>query len=210
LNLLDIIFPPVCGFCGEINEDYLCKKCEEKIKKELVYKIEQTEEKNFEKHIYLMNYKGNVRYKILAYKFFNKSYMYKTFTKIILNNKKICEILKTYDIIIPVPIHKKRINERGYNQSELIAREISKNIKSIKYIKGLKKIRNNLKQSLLSKRQRIENVKNAYEIANKEIIRNKKVILFDDIYTTGNTVNECSKVLRQNGADSILVLSLAK
>ncbi len=136
--------------------------------------------------------------------------MYKTFAKIILKNEKICGIMNSYDIISAVPIHKKRENERGYNQSELIAKELAKNIKELKYQKTLKKIKNNSKQSLLTQEERSQNVKGVYEIQNKEIIENKKIILLDDIYTTGSTVNECSKVLKANGAKEILVISLAK
>ena len=107
-------------------------------------------------------------------------------------------------------MHKKKKDERGYNQSELIAKEIAKNIKEIRYSEILKKIKDNQRQSSLDKEKRLENVKNVYEIQSKEIIHNKKVILFDDIYTTGNTVNECSRILKQNGAKDILVLTLAK
>ena len=147
---------------------------------------------------------------ILSYKFRDKSYMYKTFARIILNNEKICSILKSYDIIGAVPIHKKRKAERGYNQSELIAKEIARNIKEIQYGNFLKKIRNNEKQSTLDKEERAENVKNVYEIQNKDIIFNKKVIVLDDIYTTGSTVNECSRILKENEAKEILILSIAK
>ena len=114
-----------------------------------------------------------------------------------------------YDIICAVPIYKKRMSERGYNQSELIAKEMAKNMPGIEYKNVLKKIKNNQRQSELKKEERKENVKNVYEMQNKQIIQNKKIILFDDIYTTGNTVNECSKVLKENGAKEILVLTLA-
>lgn len=110
--------------------------------------------------------------------------MYKSFAKIIINNKKICEILRTYDIITEVPIHKNRKNERGYNQSILIAREIAKYIDNLRYETTLQKVRNNERQSLLNKEERIRNVKDAYKIVQKEIICNKRIILFDDIYTT--------------------------
>ena len=56
----------------------------------------------------------------------------------------------------------------------------------------------------------LENVKDAYKIKNLRIIKNKKIILFDDIYTTGSTVNECSKILKENGAKEIIVITLAK
>ena len=208
--VLSLIYPNVCGFCGKINQDFLCNECEDKIKDKLLYKIDEVNEKYFDKHIYLVNYEGQFREYILSYKFFDKSYMYKTFAKLILKNEEICRKLKTYDIIGIVPVHKKRKAERGYDQSELIAREIAKNIKEIKYEKILKKIKNNVKQSSLNEKARRENVKNVYDIQNKEIIENKRIILFDDIYTTGSTVNECSRILKENGAEKILVLSLAK
>ncbi len=136
--------------------------------------------------------------------------MYKTFAKLILKNEKICRIIKSYDIIIPVPIHKKRKNERGYNQSELIAKEIAKNVKEINYQNPLKKTKNNERQSELKKDERKQNVKNVYEIQKAQIIQDNRIILFDDIYTTGSTADECAKILKENNARDILVLTLAK
>lgn len=208
-EILDMLFPHVCGFCGKIDKTGLCEKCEKNINDKMIYGIDKYKDKFFDEHIYIMKYE-DIRGKILDYKFHDKSYLYKTFSKIILKSKKICDILKSYDIIIPVPIHKKRKNERGYNQSELIAKEITKNILEIKFFNIMKKVKNNPRQSSLNEKMRIMNVKNAYEIIDKEIIKNKRIILFDDIYTTGSTVNECAKILKQNGAKYILVLSIAK
>lgn len=207
--LLDIIYPNVCGFCGKININSLCDDCYLKISKILDYNIVEVKDKNFSKHIYLGKYDGEFRNNILAYKFSEKSYMYKTFAKLILKNEKICRIIKSYDIIIPVPIHKERKKDRGYNQSELIAKEIAKNVKEIKYVNPLIKIKNNERQSLLKKEERKQNVKNVYQIQNRQIIEGKRIVLFDDIYTTGSTVDECAKVLRQNGAKDIIAFTLA-
>lgn len=207
-EILNLIFPNVCGICGKIEKNGLCQECKQNLKvNEKLYTVIG---KNFERQINVFGYDGEIRHNILLYKFKDKSYMYKTFAKIILNSKKIYDILQTYDIIISVPVHKKRKMHRGYDQSELIAREIAKNIKTLEYKKVLKKIKNNQMQSSLNKNMRVQNVKDVYEAVNKEIIKNKKIILFDDIYTTGNTVNECSKVLKKNGAKEILVLSLAR
>lgn len=123
--------------------------------------------------------------------------------------KKYVELFGSYDIISAVPIHKKRKHDRGYNQSELIAKELAKNIPNIIYKNILKKTINNQRQSELKKEERLENVKNVYQIQNRQIIENKRIVLFDDIYTTGSTVNECSRVLKENGAKEILVLTLA-
>ncbi len=128
----------------------------------------------------------------------------------LLKQQKIFEIIKTYDIILPVPISKKRYKQRGYNQTELIAREIRKRTDIELVTNCLYKEKNNVPQSTLNKEDRIENVKNAYIIKNSKIIKDKRVIIFDDIYTTGSTVNECSKLLKQNNVKEILVMTIAK
>ena len=165
----------------------------------------------FEKHIYIFKYEGEIRNLILSYKFKDKSYLYKLFSEIILKNEKIFGILEKYDIIIPVPIHKKRKKQRGYNQSELIANDLATNIKDLKCENNiLIKQKNTLPQSSLNKNQRKNNLKDAYKVINQEKIINKKIILFDDIYTTGSTAKECSKILKASGAKEILVLTISK
>ena len=121
-----------------------------------------------------------------------------------------CGFIKNYDIIIPVPIHKKRYKERGYNQSELLASEIARtlNISIEKHV--LTKNVNNTPQSKLSKIERKNNANGVYKIINAQKIKNKKIIIIDDIYTTGSTANECSKVLKQAGASEIAVFTIAK
>ena len=127
-------------------------------------------------------------------------------------NKKICEILKTYDIIIPVPIHNKRRKERGYNQSALIAKEFSKNINELEYEDILIKKKNTIAQSTLNKEERLKNAIDMYKIKEnkQDIIYNKNVLIFDDIYTTGATANECAKAIRGANSNKIGVLTIAK
>ena len=212
-KLLNLIYPPVCGICDKINNTELCKKCEIILNKMAIYGIDdytKDNEKYFDKHIYIFMYEDLIRKIILNYKFGEKSYIYKTFSIFLLKNEKIIEILKNYDIIIPVPISKNRKKERGYNQSYLIAKEISKNIDIYLNNKCLEKVKNIVAQSTLTKEERNFNIKGAYNIKSRQDIENKKIIIFDDIYTTGSTVNECCKLLKRNGAKDILVLTLAK
>ena len=147
---------------------------------------------------------------LIKYKFNEKSYLYRSFVNFLLKQQKVFEIIKTYDIILPVPISKKRYKQRGYNQTELIAREISKRAGIELVTNCVYKERNNVPQSTLNKEDRIENVKNTYIIKNSKIIKDKRVIILDDIYTTGSTVNECSKLLKQNNVKEILVMTIAK
>ena len=209
-SLLNLLYPNVCGFCGSLNKNSLCESCEEKLNRTIINKIDYYDDMYFAEHYYLFKYKDEIRNYILDYKFNDKSYLYKSFAKIIIKNEKKCDFFEKYDIIIPVPIHNKRKNERGYNQSELIARDIAKS-SSLKLVKNsLIKVKNNSKQSTLNKDERRINTVGAYEVINKEQIQNKSIILLDDIFTTGNTVNECSKVLIKNGAKNIGILSIAK
>lgn len=207
--ILDIIYPQVCGICDQINKKDLCKKCEIRIKPYQINSIEKVKDKYFDYQIKILKYEGIVRSKIIDYKFNDKSYLYKTFGKIILNNEKIYSFLKKYDIIVCVPMNIKKKLLRGYNQSELIAKEIAKQLQIEKQFGNLIKIKNTKKQSTLTKEQRKINVKDAFAIKNAEKVKNKNVILFDDIYTTGNTVNECSKMLKQAGSNSVVVITLA-
>ena len=198
--MLELIYPTVCGICDKINKNSLCIKCETKLKKYLINEIENcknNKEAYYDYRIKILKYENVVREKILEYKFREKTYIYKTLEKIILNDEKIYSFLKKYDIIIPVPMYKKKKLTRGYNQTEIIAKELSKDLKIELNYKDLKKIKDTKTQSTLTKKERKENIKNAFMIKNTDRVENKKIILFDDIYTTGSTLNECSKILKE-------------
>lgn len=210
--LIDLIYPPVCGMCSKLNKNYLCKKCEKNLKKYEINKIENVKEdtsKFYDFQIKTYQYKGEVRNKIIDYKFNEKSYMCYTFEKMITKNEKIYSFLKKYDIILYVPMFKKQEHKRGYNQTYLIAKEIGKKLEIPTEKNNLIKIKNTKKQSTLTKEERKTNVKDAFEIRKPERILNKKVILFDDIFTTGNTANECSRIIKEAGAKEIVVLTIA-
>ena len=210
-KILDLIFPPVCGICNKEINTYLCGKCEKEINKITCVGENRYDNKYFSSHMYLFKYEGIIRNKIISYKFNDKPYLYKTFCEIFVKNKKVCEFLKKYDIIISVPMYKKKKNQRGYNQSELIAKETAKKVENIEYRNDiLIKIRNTAKQSSLNKEQRKENLKNAYVVNNNEYILNKNILIFDDIYTTGSTANECAKTLIEAGAKDVGILTIAR
>ena len=210
-KILDLIFPPVCGICNKKINTYLCEKCEKEINKITCVGENRYDNKYFSTHMYLFKYEGIIRNKIISYKFNDKPYLYKTFCEIFVKNKKVCEFLKNYDIIISVPMYKKKKNQRGYNQSELIAKETAKKVENIEYRNDiLIKIRNTAKQSSLNKEQRKENLKNAYVVNNNEYILNKNILIFDDIYTTGSTANECAKTLIEAGAKDVGILTIAR
>ena len=170
---------------------------------------EEIEDKYFNELMYIFKYEGQIRKLILDYKFNEKSYIYLTFVNFLLKNKKIFENIKNYDTIIPVPISKKRLKTRGYNQSLLIARKIAQQTNLELVNNCLIKTKNIIEQSKLNKEDRMQNIQGVYELKNKQLIENKKILLIDDIYTTGSTVNECSKILRQGNPKKIGILVLA-
>lgn len=210
--LLNLIFPNVCGFCDVIDKNNLCSNCEAKLQ---IHKKERkitVFNKYFDELMYLYNYEGIVRNTIIRFKFNEKAYIYKTFVNEMLKSEKICYQISSCDIMIPVPIHMEKRNERGYNQSELICKYLAKEMNKSYSSKTLLKYKRNLTQSELNKSQRVKNVLGVYKINPKyiESVQNKSVVLVDDIYTTGSTVNECSKVLKQAGAKRVTVLTIAK
>lgn len=217
-KISNLLYPPICGICEKINKDGLCPKCNLELKKQAEVSILQKEEieenikkeKYFEELMYIFKYEGQVRKLILDYKFNEKSYLYKTFVNFLLKNEKIFENIKKYDKIIPVPISKKRNKERGYNQSMLIAEEIA-NKTNLELVNNcLIKTKNIIEQSKLNKEDRQQNIQGVYSLQNERLITNKKILLVDDIYTTGSTVNECCKILQQANPKIIGVLVLAK
>ena len=234
-RILDLVYPPVCGICEKFNQDFLCKKCQKMLEAEAKFKIDKVDNQEyfFENHLYIFKYEGIIRKLILNYKFNEKSFLYKTFVKFLLKNEKFFKILKSYDTIIPVPVSSKRMNERGYNQSELIANDIVKqiaetssehilnctlntqknNIQKIKFeciTDCLIKNKNIIEQSKLNKEQRQKNIQGVYILKNKEKLINKKILLIDDIYTTGSTANECCKILQEAKPKKIDVFTIAK
>ena len=209
-SALDYFFPPICGMCGEINENYICNNCYENIKKIKKCVINEYNNRNFSKHLYIFRYDGIIRNKIIEYKFEDKGYLYKMFAKIILSDKKTCNFIKKYDVIIPVPISKKRKKKRGYNQSELVANELAQKLNQDIWTDIIIKKKDNKPQSELNKLERIKNVEDIYEINKPIEVKNKKVLLLDDIYTTGSTVNEIARKLKQNQTQEIGVITLAK
>lgn len=211
-RILDLIFPQVCGICGKLDNNSLCKKCERMLEKQSQFNIYENDslENYFDEHMYFFKYEGIIRKIILNYKFKDKSYIYKTFTNFIIKNEKFCETLKSYDIIIPVPISSKRNKERGYNQSFLIARDLSKRL-NIKLVSNcLLKNKDIIEQSKLNKEERLKNIEGAYKLIQKEEIENKTILLIDDIFTTGSTANECCKVLHLAEIKKIGIFTLAK
>lgn len=112
--------------------------------------------------------------------------------------------------LVPIPLDKNKLKLRGYNQSEELAKELSKMIKAPLLKNILVKIKKTLPQVGLSKQEREGNIKNAFLVLDKEQIKEKNIFLVDDVYTTGSTMEECTRVLKESGAKSVSGISIAR
>lgn len=117
--------------------------------------------------------------------------------------------LEELDGIIPVPLHQKRLRERGFNQVELLARTLSRYFE-LPVTPALERTRPTQPQFDLKREERFNNVKGAFRVIDPKAVYNKKVLLLDDIYTTGSTISECGRVLKNAGARRVEVLTLAR
>lgn len=117
--------------------------------------------------------------------------------------------LKEIDVIIPVPLHRKRLRERGFNQAELLARVVSKYYER-PVVSALERVKDTRAQFDLPREDRFKNITGAFKVSDSKSVYNKRILLLDDIYTTGSTIAECSKALRTAGARRIEILTLAR
>lgn len=114
------------------------------------------------------------------------------------------------DVIIPVPLHRKRLQSRGFNQAVLLGEVFSTRLSIPMQTGTLLRIRQTEPQIELSVEERRSNVKGAFAVNEPERISDKRVLLLDDVMTTGSTVNECSKELKKAGALSVTVATVAR
>lgn len=135
---------------------------------------------------------------------------------IILVDFLITQNLKEYFakcLIIPVPLHKSKLKQRGFNQAELLAEVVAKNL-GLKLLTALKRHKNTKAQVELDQEERKKNVRQVFRLSDgaklKNQLKNQRILLIDDVVTTGSTLNECAKVLRRAGAREIWALVVAR
>lgn len=113
------------------------------------------------------------------------------------------------DALVPVPLHSARLREREFNQAEVLARLLARRT-GTPLLGALKRIRYTTTQTRLDRHERMENLRNAFRVRQTSAVQNRHLVLVDDIFTTGSTVDECARVLRAAGAASVRVLTVAR
>jgi len=214
---IDLFFPSFCVGCNQqisFFDNGLCPKCFSSLKN---YLNPQLAEKNnlqnldreifYQKHFILGDYLGNIKKVLQAYKFKEKKRLMWPLADLILGklNFKDLEI----DAISYVPMSKKKEINRGYNQSHLLAKKMAVKLK-LPLLSLLKEKKKSKIQKKLSTFDRFINVINRYQLTNSQKVLGKKILLVDDVFTTGATANECSRILLSAGAKEVNLFTVAR
>ncbi|MDI3534665.1 MAG: hypothetical protein PWQ82_1030 [Thermosediminibacterales bacterium] len=196
---IEYINPPFCLKCGKPLEDDSLRKCYE-CKKHHYHFVEARSVGTFtgvlKKAVYRLKYKKDV-------------YIARPLAVLMAESFKHLDWPEA-DIIIPVPLSNSKLFKRGFNQSYLLARELGKLLKLKVSDRHIIRVRDTDSQTKLTRAQRWENMKGAFEVFKKEALKGRTIILVDDIFTTGATVDECSRTLIEDaGVKEVYVFTLA-
>ena len=199
-SVKDILFPVRCPYCETVilKTEYACEECKKKFPSPAIIRYAVGGYKCTSP----FPYDGIFKKAVKKFKFGNKGGYAKQLAfpmvQSILESYKVVN----FDLITSVPMHKKRLAQRGYNQAELLARECAK-IMDIPYFDTLEKFRENREQHSIKASERAKNVRGVYRIIDKELVENKKILIIDDIITTGHTLGECAGTLIKSGCNSV-------
>lgn len=201
-NGLSRITPPLCPVCGRPfrTREHDNHHCEDCLRESPFYDRTGAP--------YL--YEGTVMEAIHRFKYAGKTYLGHTLGYLLslFAEKWLGETRNT--VMMPVPLHPKKLRQRGFNQSLLLARPVASRMGLELDFLGLRRIRYTLPQTGLKSAERSKNVRKAFEFSGQKALKGWTVLLVDDVATTGSTLNECARVLKRAGADKVICLVLAR
>lgn len=188
--LLDALFPKFCYLCFTPSQYLLCNHCSSKIKEKKRGTFIFPQNSDILRVFIAFEYEEEVPLLVEELKYKGR----KEVVPFLVSMLDFVE--KDYDYIIPTPLHHVRLRERGFNQSDLIARELSKKL-GIPVLKtGIIRKRYTEHQVSLTKSEREENLRNAFYVRKAERFKDKRILLVDDVYTTGSTLNNLAKAFK--------------
>ncbi len=152
-------------------------------------------------------YQSPLREAIILFKYQKKRSLTKPFLQIMI---PALPTLPAIDALMPVPLHPERLREREYNQSLLLAHGLSRHLRVPLLLSCLSRIKPTVPQTSLSKKERLKNLHRAFSIQNTSRIQGQRILLIDDVFTTGITLHECAKTLRRAGSGPVYGLTLAR
>lgn len=227
-----LIFPSFCRVCSGLlaglDERIICRPCWKKIplppagyclscgrflsgddQPSYCFGCQQ-ERKVFSVHRSCTRYEGMAKEIIWLFKYGKIKVLGKKLASLAIDRLEGDGIFSGVEVIVPVPLHPKKERTRGFNQAAEIARSLGQRLKIRVAPRALIKVRDNLAQASLEAESRRENVRGVYDIRERGKIEGKVVLLVDDVYTTGSTIAECSRILRKAGAKEIRALTIAQ
>ena len=209
-GLFDILFPPRCAFCRRLlkrGESGMCAQCEKTLPYTPQSGLQGTD--FVEACAAPLYYEGPVREALLRYKFKGVTAYAGVFGRLVADCVRE-RLSGRYDLISWVPLSSERLRERGYDQAMLIALSAALELDDVA-VETLRKVVNAAPQSGTgSAEQRRANISGAFECADSELVAGRRILLIDDIITTGATVSECARILGQAGAESVVCAAVAR
>ncbi len=207
---LDLLYPPKCVFCDTLlqqGEEYFCRACGEKVPMAEDGKVCRTGT-YFDRCAAPLYYDGMVRDSFLDYKFHEKTWRAATYAAFL--EPYVRKEFPELDLVTWVPLGRRSQKDRGFDQSELLARELAKRLE-LPCEKILEKVRDTQQQSRLQMpEERRANVLGAYALKQGVSVRGRRILVVDDVITTGSTIDECCRVLCTAGAAEIHCVALAQ
>ena len=205
-GFLNLLFPLRCTGCGkklspESGYLFFCRDC--------ISSIPFRRGKIKAETYAVCKYEGIVKKSIHRLKYGKKRFLAQTLGQILADFYKKNLESQEIDFIVPVPLHRVRKEERGFNQAELIAIALGKNLNLPLSLNNLVRIRNTPSQTLIKKKERLKNLKGAFRIKKPYRFLKRNILLIDDVYTTGATTDECRKVLKKVGTKKVFILTFA-
>lgn len=231
-RFLDLIFPRHCIVCGRENPDgefkYLCEECADK---PFITQVERckrcaeivslpcgvcakcaSDELYFEKSLVVCEYADAGRSLVLELKYHGGVYVADDMARLLVRVKNFREYFMDA-VLVPAPLHSKRMRKRAYNQSEVLCGAVAKLYPELNLRVENLLLRKKFTptQTALSKNERIENVRGAFAVkGGLNISKNAKIIVADDVMTSGATLNECAKTLRRAGFENVSAFAFAR
>ena len=189
----------------EINDGKICNRCGANVYGDAGYCFEcKNNERFFDKARAPLIYSGITTKLIKHFKYDDEKYLKRYFARLLAEEYAKCDFVA--DVVVPVPLGKERLKERGYNQALLLAEEFCKLMNLPLDKNNLVRIRDTESQTAKTRKERQYNLDGAFKQIDKNAFAHKNVLLIDDVFTTGATANECAKTLR---ASHVYVLTIA-
>src|SRR5881227_674225 len=228
---VSLLYPPVCTLCGGKTRagEYLCEKCEAKAMRIVAPFCQQCSEPfegaiataftcancahrtiYFDAAVAAYRGRGIVREVIHQFKYSRQIHLRHLVARWLgaaLEDERLRDC--NFDLIVPVPLHPTRERERGFNQASLLSELLSAQT-SIRSQRVLERVRYTTTQTALDRSERMENLHNAFRLRKNADVRGLRVLLIDDVLTTGSTLNECARVLKRAGALSVYGATAAR